>query len=145
MNHELWRERLSLRHYDELDPHETAELEAHLAWCDACRGFAAELRAGLGRLQSVPASPADHERWLDDLRTSVFEHLHRSNAGPSRAFYLGVAAGLAAGILVASVASGWRNSSTTASPDKATFARASPPPLARAGGELAQLGRYLQR
>jgi anti-sigma factor RsiW len=94
-DHELFRERLTLRLYGELDPEESARLDEHLLRCRSCRAFAAELAQGLGALPRELAP-------LGDLPAGWREGLLREAApakpaqGPRT--LLAFAAGLAAGL-----------------------------------------------
>lgn len=146
MEHEPWRERLALELYGELEGDESARLEEHLAGCGECRAFGDELRAGLGRATVGSASGGAAG---EDLVRILAGLPARAPAAPRpralRAFVLGAAAGLAAGVLVMSEP--FRGGASGAEPpgESASFARPTPPPLARTGGELAQLGSYLRR
>jgi len=137
MSHEAWREQLALRQYGELDEREARALDVHLESCAACREFAAELELGLGRLAQA-APPHVDEVWLARVRAGVAPRIaRRRNWG-----WAGFAAGLAAGaLLVLWLNPGQRDADTRS----ASLERSGPPPLARAGGEFAQLGRLWKR
>lgn len=149
MIHETFRELLALRLYDELEAAESAALDAHLAGCAACRTFALELQAGLGRAPQGTAADDLPAGWSEALRARIGARPSAPRPATRRPALLAFASGLAAGLLVMA---GWRArgepSATPARPPAAVetaFARATPPPLASGRGPLAQLAALERR
>lgn len=143
MSCEAQRERLALRLYDELDASEDLLLEDHLASCAACRAFADELRDGLGAL--VPPAPIEVPDWDERLRAAT-----RGSAAPLRRLpsWTGLAAGFAAGLLVAGLLGGGETGVGTGARTAVTqdaFELDEPPPRARTHRRLAAAIGWLGR
>jgi len=145
MMHVRIRELLALRVYGETDPEEERAIEAHLAECAACAGFAAELGQDLGRARALRAQaslPADWDANLADATAGLRRSTWRREL-------LLVGSGLAAGVLAMLAWSALSKPAAnppavaSANPDAPAFLRFqgdTPPPLATAGGPAA---RYL--
>lgn len=154
MNHEAWREHVALHVYGELDEPEQRALLAHLGGCAACRGLERELRTTLVST-AAPANARAGANFgdsadLDLALQRLCAHAHppaRPRVGSS--FWVGLGLGAAAGIVGVWLALALPASGRHGAPNSATLAssweRSSPPPLARSGGEVALLGRYLRR
>lgn len=160
MNHATWREHVALHVYGELEPLEQRALLQHLDACAACRALERELRATLGASAAATPGPgsagstanaaADSSADLDLALRRVSERVRATTrARPAATFWLGLALGAAAGIALAWLALTPRapehRGAHGSEPLASAWQRSAPPPLARGGGELVQLGRYLRR
>jgi anti-sigma factor RsiW len=157
MSHDRMRELCALALYGELDAEEQHALETHLASCADCASYAEELGTGLGRLLPTPAGADLPEGWRERLERGL--QLERSGRRRPASLLLAAASFVAGAALAWSLAGrpepgvdptdrGGRVAlpeGGAAPAGSSTFARAAPPPLARAPGTLAQLERYLSR
>jgi len=148
MTCDLHRERIALRSYGELDPDEARALEEHLASCEACARFAADLDATFGELRELRAEPA-------------VPRPIASAPAPRRAAVLPWLVGFAAGVVVTLLVRAGPGAATSGegperrsadaapvvepAPGPAWVESAASPPLASTGGSLAAIGAYLER
>src|SRR5438093_1536115 len=85
-----WTDKLSAYLDNELGRAERAALEAHLAWCAACRGVLDELRAALdagrrsGRLDSTTIRVVEHN--LAVIDTAIVQARRALAADPGSAY-----------------------------------------------------------
>ena len=151
MNHEHFREHMALRLYGELDLDESKELDGHLAQCEACRRYQAELTGGLGRVRALTGSQGAAELptdWSQRLAAATRDSERRSTISP----WLTTITSFAAGILVAALVI-HRAQPPTQDRDRVTaddanytrYLRSTPPPLATGGGQLTRLRSYVKR
>jgi anti-sigma factor RsiW len=154
MNHDPFREQMALSLYDELGRDESIALERHLEQCDECRRFQAELARGMGRVRSLANARADAELpadWIERLAAAMRdEGPRRTRMSPWVAAVTSFAAGILVAALVAHRADSPASESTRQSitADEANYARylrATPPPPATGGGQLARLSSYVKR
>lgn len=154
MNHEHFREQMALALYDELGPDESLALDRHLAQCDECRRFETELARGIGRVRSLADARVDAELpadWIERLAAATRDQsTRRTRMSPWVAAVTSFAAGVLVAALVAHRAGSPAPESTrpTISADEANYARylrATPPPPATGGGQLARLSSYVKR
>lgn len=152
MNCQDYHEQLALRMYGELDARATDGLELHLSDCAACRAFAGELEAGLGRLVGDVEDDLP-EGWARELRGRVAAE--PAATAPRSFAWVGIAAGFLLGLVSMSVWQGRapRPDEVVESPNLAAaqdetqggFRRSSPPPLAANVSDLGRLQTYLRR
>ena len=97
MNCPDWEERIALYAEGDLPPREAQQAAAHVADCEACRGFAEEIRHNLAALREFhaePPAPADYAA----VRARVLAEL----PGPRRSWrWVWLAPVLAAAIAIA--------------------------------------------
>jgi len=135
MTHDAIREQLALRLYDELTADEVAALDTHLARCAECRAFAADLERGLGAAAGPMSDDLPHG-WRERLDAATRDASVAARPAP---FWLGLAAGLAAGVLGALA---WR------APDEGPAGKGEPPRFVTnsptPGEPAPELARYAQ-
>jgi anti-sigma factor RsiW len=159
MNHEHFREQMALALYDELGPDESMALDQHLEHCDECRRFQSELARGMGRVRSMAEARVEAELpadWIQRLAEATCDEVpRRARVSP----WVAAVTSFAAGILVAALVAHRVESPSPGLPspestrptitaDEANYARylrATPPPPATGGGQLARLSSYVKR
>jgi hypothetical protein len=105
-----WTDRLSEYLDDELSPGEKAQMEAHLAGCDACRTVLDELRAVTVKAASLSPTPPSANLWPGiearlERRTNVM--LFRERAARRFSFTMPQLVAAAAALMLVSGGSVW--------------------------------------
>jgi hypothetical protein len=133
MDHEPFHLLLALRLYDELDPHEKADLDHHLAACAPCQRRGRELELGLGaQLPSLPS--------MADVLPEGFSDSSPATARPGGLRrWMTVAASFAAGLTLALTWPDAPEPGPTSVAEPPGFERPAPPPVAPTRGRLAAL------